>query len=83
MYVWRPNPDYYSVFFIIPGLWGMADAVWQTQINGKTLYTEKINEKNVLLESLAVRNSQNLNCNLISILALQPSSLLEIKTINH
>lgn len=83
MFVWRPNPDYYSVFFIIPGLWGMADAVWQTQINGKTLYTEKINEKNVLLESLAVRNSQNFNCNLISILALQPSSLLEIKTINH
>ncbi|KAL2088656.1 hypothetical protein ACEWY4_015555 [Coilia grayii] len=30
---WRPHPNHFAVFFLIPGLWGMADAVWQTQIN--------------------------------------------------
>ncbi|XP_076142709.1 protein unc-93 homolog A-like [Alosa pseudoharengus] len=30
---WRPHPDHFVVFFLIPGLWGIADAVWQTQIN--------------------------------------------------
>ncbi|KAB7500720.1 UNC93-like protein [Armadillidium nasatum] len=31
--LWQPHPDKYIVFFVIPALWGMADAVWQTQIN--------------------------------------------------
>ncbi|XP_028722462.1 protein unc-93 homolog A isoform X1 [Peromyscus leucopus] len=31
--LWHPNPAHLPVFFIIPGLWGMADAVWQTQNN--------------------------------------------------
>lgn len=33
---WRPHPDSPLIFFIISGLWGVGDAVWQTQINGKT-----------------------------------------------
>lgn len=32
---WRPHPDHIFVFFLISGLWGVSDAVWQTQINGK------------------------------------------------
>ncbi|XP_063045265.1 protein unc-93 homolog A-like [Engraulis encrasicolus] len=32
---WRPHPDHFAVFFLVPGLWGMADGVWQTQINGE------------------------------------------------
>ncbi|KAG9336264.1 hypothetical protein JZ751_002611 [Albula glossodonta] len=32
---WRPDPDQLPMFFVFPGLWAMADAVWQTQINGK------------------------------------------------
>lgn len=32
---WRPNSDQLGVFFVFSALWGMADAVWQTQINGK------------------------------------------------
>ena len=32
---WSPNTDQTYVFFILAGMWGMADAVWQTQINGK------------------------------------------------
>ncbi|XP_058063122.1 UNC93-like protein [Anopheles bellator] len=31
---WRPHPDHQLVFFILSGLWGIGDAVWQTQING-------------------------------------------------
>lgn len=31
--LWKPHPDQFAVFFVFPALWGMADAVWQTQIN--------------------------------------------------
>ncbi|XP_036918179.1 protein unc-93 homolog A [Sturnira hondurensis] len=31
--LWRPNPDQLAVFFVFSGLWGVADAVWQTQNN--------------------------------------------------
>ncbi|XP_077053351.1 protein unc-93 homolog A [Siphateles boraxobius] len=30
---WEPHPDQLPVFFVFPALWGMADAVWQTQTN--------------------------------------------------
>lgn len=33
MFVWRPNEDQIAVLFVLAGLWGLADAVWQTQIN--------------------------------------------------
>jgi predicted MFS family arabinose efflux permease len=32
---WRPHPDNPLIFFVISGLWGVGDAVWQTQINGE------------------------------------------------
>nr|XP_004459514.2 protein unc-93 homolog A isoform X2 [Dasypus novemcinctus] len=32
--LWKPHPSQLAVFFIFPALWGMADAVWQTQNNG-------------------------------------------------
>lgn len=35
LFEWAPNPDMSYLFFIISALWGAADAVWQTQINGK------------------------------------------------
>ncbi|XP_021940392.1 UNC93-like protein isoform X2 [Zootermopsis nevadensis] len=31
---WRPHPSSPLVFFAISGLWGVGDAVWQTQVNG-------------------------------------------------
>ncbi|XP_036281500.1 protein unc-93 homolog A-like [Pipistrellus kuhlii] len=31
--LWAPRPDHLPVFFEFSGLWGMADAVWQTQSN--------------------------------------------------
>ncbi|KAI2652222.1 hypothetical protein H4Q32_015081 [Labeo rohita] len=30
---WKPQPGQMAVFFVFPALWGMADAVWQTQTN--------------------------------------------------
>lgn len=35
--LWRPHPDQLPVFFVFPALWGMADAIWQTQTNGKKI----------------------------------------------
>ena len=36
LFTWEPNPDNVEVFFVLAGAWGVADAVWQTQINGKS-----------------------------------------------
>ncbi|KAM4694249.1 protein unc-93 homolog A-like [Discoglossus pictus] len=30
---WRPHGDQIAVFFVIAAVWGISDAVWQTQIN--------------------------------------------------
>lgn len=35
MLIWRPHPDAPMKFFMAAGLWGVGDAVWQTQVNGK------------------------------------------------
>lgn len=34
MLFWRPHPDTPLIFYTMSGLWGVGDAVWQTQING-------------------------------------------------
>ena len=31
---WRPDPSQAAVFYVIAALWGVCDAIWQTQING-------------------------------------------------
>ena len=36
LFNWMPNPNENYVFFILAALWGIADAVWQTQINGES-----------------------------------------------
>ncbi|KAK4316099.1 hypothetical protein Pmani_012743 [Petrolisthes manimaculis] len=33
LHYWMPHPDDVVLFFIMAGLWGVSDAVWQTQIN--------------------------------------------------
>ena len=47
LWTWTPNPDQSYVFFLIAALWGAADAVWQTQINGeyilKCVYHKQLN----------------------------------------
>lgn len=35
--VWRPHPNNPKLFFTISGLWGVGDAIWQTQMSGKSL----------------------------------------------
>ncbi|KAJ8915791.1 hypothetical protein NQ315_004603 [Exocentrus adspersus] len=34
MLLWKPHPDSPMKFFMAAGLWGVGDAVWQTQVNG-------------------------------------------------
>ncbi len=34
-FLWEPNPEQSYVLYVASGLWGVADAVWQTQINGR------------------------------------------------
>ncbi|XP_072359612.1 protein unc-93 homolog A-like [Scyliorhinus torazame] len=33
LFLWHPQLEQMAVFFVFPCLWGMADAVWQTQTN--------------------------------------------------
>ncbi|CAF2407648.1 unnamed protein product [Rotaria sp. Silwood2] len=33
MFIWKPSEDQMVILFVLAGLWGLADAVWQTQIN--------------------------------------------------
>lgn len=35
--LWAPHPDNPAIFFIVSSLWGVGDAVWQTQVNGEFL----------------------------------------------
>ncbi|XP_042691715.1 protein unc-93 homolog A isoform X4 [Centrocercus urophasianus] len=32
--LWKPHSNQLVVFFIFPALWGLSDAIWQTQTNG-------------------------------------------------
>ena len=41
MFHWMPHPDQTALFFLVPALWGIADSVWQTQINGKATLREE------------------------------------------
>ncbi|XP_033000068.1 protein unc-93 homolog A [Lacerta agilis] len=31
--LWKPRPSHLALFFVFPALWGVADAIWQTQTN--------------------------------------------------
>jgi len=33
MFIWKASANQIYILFILAGLWGLADAVWQTQIN--------------------------------------------------
>jgi hypothetical protein len=33
LFLWEPSPDQIYVIYMIPILWGVCDAIWQTQIN--------------------------------------------------
>ncbi len=35
LFLWKPDPDNAVVFFVIAAFWGLADSIWQTQINCK------------------------------------------------
>lgn len=33
--IWKPATGNFAVFFVMSGLWGIADAVWQTLLSCK------------------------------------------------
>lgn len=33
LFLWEPNSDQFVVFFVLAGLWGLCDGIWQTQLN--------------------------------------------------
>lgn len=35
MFLWEPEQSQMVVLFVIAGFWGIADAIWQTQVIGK------------------------------------------------
>lgn len=39
--VWTPNADESWMFFVLAGFWGVADGIWQCEINGKKI--QKLN----------------------------------------
>jgi len=39
MYLWDPLEDQMYILFIISGVWGIADAIWQAQVLGIILFT--------------------------------------------
>ncbi len=36
--IWPPNPGDTAIFYVVAAAWGMADGVWNTQINGTFLF---------------------------------------------
>lgn len=44
---WKPHPDNPYVFYTVSGLWGVGDAVWQTQVNGECLRV-KLHQRTLL-----------------------------------
>jgi hypothetical protein len=55
---WIPNPDQKFLFFILAAIWGVADAVWQTQINCKIIISKS--------ETLTILNGFKFNINQLS-----------------
>jgi hypothetical protein len=35
---WTPTVDEVYLLFLLPAIWGLGDAVWQTQLNGEICY---------------------------------------------
>ena len=33
--MWKPTPVQGLIFFVMSGLWGVCDAIWLVQVNGK------------------------------------------------
>ena len=44
--LWRPDPNMKYMFYIFAGLWGLGDAVIQTQINGNVTTELQIRQTN-------------------------------------
>ncbi len=48
MFLWEPEQSQMTLLFVIAGFWGIADAVWQTQVIG----TIMLQSNNIYLYSI-------------------------------
>ena len=52
---WKPHPDNPYVFYTVSGLWGVGDAVWQTQVNGmykrEMYFIQRERQRDILRET--------------------------------
>ncbi|CAL1287423.1 unnamed protein product [Larinioides sclopetarius] len=32
LFLWEPTPEFKTIYFVIAGIWGMADAIWWSQV---------------------------------------------------
>jgi hypothetical protein len=46
--VWIPDSNLLPVFFVVSALWGVCDAVWQTQSNGEWQHCEYENPNTIM-----------------------------------
>jgi len=40
---WHPSANEEYVLYLLSGLWGMSDGIWETQINGLFKHTHSFN----------------------------------------
>ena len=59
--LWTPDPDRVYLFYIFAAMWGMGDAVIQTQINGKdpTIYPLHPNVFSVYFKSFKIHSNES------------------------
>lgn len=43
--VWIPDRNLVAIFFVISALWGVCDAIWQTQCNSESLRPRSIDHR--------------------------------------
>ena len=44
MFLWDPQPNQLILLFVIAGFWGIADAIWQTQVIGRVAIENDIGQ---------------------------------------
>ena len=53
---WMPRPEQAYVLYILAGMWGFTDGIWQTQINGKDIHKKalRLRERSYADESFTI-----------------------------
>jgi predicted MFS family arabinose efflux permease len=52
MFLWEPKQSEMTLLFVIAGFWGIADAIWQTQVIGMIIRKYNFNLLNNIFQLL-------------------------------